>query len=95
MTKKQFDTYELTKEKHFDKVCLFRVGSQCKAYGKDAVDVVDAVNHYMENNKLQVFYEFIGTEKKDIQTTGFDICDLDTYLPKILRCGYTVIISEL
>lgn len=79
---KQFDEM---KQRHPDAILLFRLGDFYESYKQDAV-------------KASTTLGITTTERKmngvDTKVAGFPRHALDTYLPKLIRAGFRVAISE-
>lgn len=74
------------KEKHPDSVILFRVGDFYETFGEDAKTVSETLGITLSHRKAPK-----GTETP---LCGFPCHALDTYLPKLIKGGIRVAISE-
>lgn len=80
------------KQKHPDAILLFRVGDFYEVYGEDAKAASDTFG-------LTLCRRNVGSDVgndvgKTISLCGFPHHALDTYLPKLVRAGFRVAITE-
>lgn len=76
------ESYSKFKEKHPDAVLLVRNGDFYEVYDEDAEIVSDICSTYISAND-------------GLKFTAFPFHKLDTYLPKIIRHGHRVCITDL
>lgn len=82
MMKQYFDL----KQKHPDAVLLFRCGDFYETYSTDAVTAAEILG-------ITLTRRANGKDKK-VEMAGFPYHALDTYLPKLIRCGKRVAICD-
>lgn len=76
------EQYINLKEKHPDRVFLFREGNIYSSIYQDAVEVSKTVGITLKRDKDNVYM------------CGFPFYSLDIYLPKLVRAGYSISIVE-
>lgn len=74
------------KVKHPDAICLFRVGDFYEAYREDAEAAAQAIGLVLTRRTY--------SDGTSIALTGFPHHALDRYLPKLVRAGLRVCLSE-
>ena len=74
--------YEQLKAKHPDALLLFRTGDFYTTFEEDAVRAADSLG-------------IIITHCNGFKEAAFPYHALDTYLPKLIRCGFRVAICDL
>ncbi len=80
------------KVKHPDAICLFRVGDFYEVYGEDAKAASDTLG--LTLCRRNVGNDVGNDVGETIALCGFPHHSLDTYLPKLVRAGLRVCISE-
>lgn len=76
------------KLKHPDAILLFRVGDFYEIYGEDAKSASDTLG-------LTLCRRIVGGDEGNaISLAGFPHHALDSYLPKLVRAGFRVAITE-
>lgn len=70
------------KAKHPDALLLFRTGDFYTSFEEDAVNAADSLGITL-------------TKSKGFRQASFPHHALDTYLPKLIRCGFRVAICDL
>lgn len=83
LLKSRKESYSKIKAKYPDAVLLFRSGDFYEAYKEDAEIVSGICNTY------------IAMADYGLKFTAFPFHKLDTYLPKIIRHGHRVCITDL
>lgn len=74
--------YKDLKAKHPDALLLFRTGDFYTSFEEDAVNAADSLGITL-------------TKSKGFRQASFPHHALDTYLPKLIRCGFRVAICDL
>ncbi|MBP5340401.1 MAG: hypothetical protein J6W75_02880 [Bacteroidaceae bacterium] len=74
--------YKDLKAKHPDALLLFRTGDFYTSFEEDAVNAADSLGITL-------------TKSKGYRQASFPHHALDTYLPKLIRCGFRVAICDL
>lgn len=87
VTKTQLEKYYECKNKVPDAIWLFRVGDFYEMYERDAVDASELLGVPITSKKTTYKSVFFCI-------AGFPRTALDIYLPKIIRSGRRVAISE-
>ena len=77
--------YFKLKSKHPDAILLYRVGDFYETFGDDAKTV---------SNILGIVLTSRNNGGSDIALAGFPYHSLDLYLPRLVRAGFRVAISE-
>lgn len=78
--------WHMMKAKHPDAILIFRVGDFYEIYGDDAIASADTLNLPPTRRNSAPDYP--------IMFTAFPHHALDTYLPKLVRAGFRVAITE-
>ena len=82
MTEKQKKQFTELKEKHPDRLLMFRHGDFYESYQEDA----EATAHNLGVT--------LTKDKEVNRQTMFPHYDLDTYLPKLIRAGHRIAICD-
>lgn len=82
MTEKQKKLFDELKEKHPDRLLLFRHGDFYESYQEDAEATAQALDVTLTK------------DKEGVSQTIFPHYALDTYLPKLIRAGYRIGICD-
>ena len=76
-------SYNELKEKHADRILLFRSGDWYEAHGEDALVVATELNLALTN-----------VDDTSMKMAAFPHQALDTYLPRLIRAGHKVVICD-
>lgn len=78
--------YNSIKSKYPDAYLLFRVGDFYEAFGGDAIVVSEILGTILTKRK---------NGENETPLTGFPYYNLDSYLPKLVRAGFKVVICDI